>query len=179
MKLAILALAAALVIPVSAAAQTTTVPPQSNGFSASSEAVALHYNGEWSPGTIATESYDFLDFGKTKSNRIYLEGHELIAPTPGLNIYAGGIKFEPDLSNVFKKTNVQAGSFSAFFTGAVGNGVPSTGGSHISFLAGGGVKYNVTSSLSWQSLQAQYGRFGSNQFVVISTGLSFIFDGQK
>jgi len=172
-KIAVFALAVALVaLPAVVVAQTATPPPStSNGFSGASEAVALHYAGEWSPATDVTQSFDFLDFGKTKTNHIYLEGHELIAPTPGFNIYAGGLKFEPDLSSLFKKTNVQAGSFSAFFNGSAGNGVPSAGGSHISFLLGGGVKYNVTSNLSWQSLQAQYGRFGSNQFVVISTGL--------
>jgi hypothetical protein len=158
--------------PGAVQAQTTST---SNGFTASSEAVAVRYAGEWSVGTHVTESYDFADFGKSKLNRLYLQGHELLAPTPGLSIYAGGLQFEPDLTALLKKTNVPAGNFGVYFNGAVGNGVPSSGGSHISFMAGGGVKYALTSALTWQSLNAQYFRYGSNNGAAISTGLSFIF----
>lgn len=163
-----------------ASAQAATPAPaapavSANGFAASSDAVAIHYKGGWSAGTHIIESYDFLDFGKDKTNHLYLEGHELLAPTPGFSIYAGGITFQPDLTKLLNKTNVQANSLNAYFTGAAGNGVPTTGGSHISFLAGGGVKYNLTQALTWNTLQAQYGRFGSNGFGVISTGLSFFF----
>lgn len=168
-------------------AQTATTPtpppsaptPTSNGFSGASEAVAIHYSGDWSAGTIATESYDFFDFGASKTNHVYVEGKELLAPTPGFNAYLGGIRIEPDLSSLFKKTNVSAGAFSLYLSGSAGNGIPSSGGSHITFLLGGGVKYNLTSSLSWQTLHADYGRFGTQQFAVISTGLSFIFGGKQ
>ena len=157
-------------------AQTApSTPTTSNGFSGASEAVAVFYNGDWSAGTHVTESYDFLDFGAKKTNHLYVEGHELLAPAPGFNIYAGGLKVEPDLTALMNKTNVGAGNFGVYVSGAVGNGMPSSGGSHVSFLAGGGVKYKITNSLTWQSLQAQYGRFGSNSFAIISTGLSFIF----
>lgn len=158
-------------------APTATVSA-SNGFAGTSSAVAIHYGGAWSVGTHITESYDFADFGKTKSNHLYVEGHELLAPTPGFSIYAGGLKYEPDLTALLKKTNVPAGNFGVSLSAALGNGVPSSGGSHIAFLAGGGVKYQLTSSLSWQTLEAGYGQFGSNRFAVISTGLSFIFAGK-
>jgi hypothetical protein len=163
-------------------AQTATPPTvivPTNGFAGGSEAVALHFNGEWSAATIATESYDFIDFGKMKSNHVYFEGKELVAPTPDFNAYLGGITIEPDLSTLFQKTNVQPGAFSAFFSGAVGNGVPSVGGSHITFLVGGGVKYNLTGSLTWQALRADYGRFGSQQFADVSMGVSYIFGGKR
>lgn len=156
-------------------AQTVAPTPVANGFAAASDAVAIYYGGAWSAGTHVTESYDFLDFGAAKASHLYVEGHELIAPTPGFNIYAGGVKIEPDLSALLKKTNLPASNFGVSFDVALGNGLPSSGGSHISFLAGGGVKYNLTQSLTWQSLQAQYGQYGSNRFAAISTGLSFIF----
>jgi hypothetical protein len=171
-------LAGSMLWPVSAQAQaatTSTTASASNGFAATSEAVAIRYSGEWSVGTHVTESYDFADFGKTKANHLYVQGHELLAPTPGLSIYAGGLQFEPDLTALLKRTNLPASNFGVYFNGAAGNGVPSSGGSHISFLAGGGVKYALTSALTWQSLNVQYFRYGSNNGAAISTGLSFVF----
>lgn len=171
-------LAGSMLWPVSAQAQaatTSTTTSASNGFAATSEAVAIRYSGEWSVGTHVTESYDFADFGKTKANHLYVQGHELLAPTPGLSIYAGGLQFEPDLTALLKRTNLPASNFGVYFNGAAGNGVPSSGGSHISFLAGGGVKYALTSALTWQSLNVQYFRYGSNNGAAISTGLSFVF----
>jgi hypothetical protein len=161
-----------------ATSTTTATASASNGFSGASTAVAIYYAGGWSAGTHVTESYDFVDFGKTKSNHLYVEGHELLAPTPGLNIYAGGLKYEPDLSALLKKTNLPMGNFGVTFSAALGNGVPASGGSHISFLAGGGVKYQLTKALTWQTLETEYGQYGSNRFAVISTGLSFLFGGK-
>jgi hypothetical protein len=167
-------------------AQTATAPATpsatastSNGFSGASSAVAIYYAGGWSAGTHVTESYDFVDFGKTKSNHLYVEGHELLAPTPGFSIYAGGLKYEPDLSALLKKTNLPVGNFGVTLSAALGNGVPSSGGSHVSFLAGGGVKYRLTQALTWQTLESEYGQYGSNRFGVISTGLSFLFGGKS
>lgn len=154
---------------------TTATTSTSTGFAAASEAVAVNYGGTWSAGTHVTEDYDFLDFGATKANHLYLEGHELLAPTPGFSIYAGGLKYQPNLAGLLSKTNVPASSFSIFLQAAAGNGVPSSGGSHISFLAGGGVKYQITSSLTWQTLDAQWMRYGSSNGAAISTGLSFLF----
>lgn len=145
------------------------------GFSAASSAMAIHYKGEWSAGTLVTESYDFLDFGQTKANHVYVEGFELVAPTVGLNVYGGKLRLEPNLAALMNKTNVTAGSFQAFFDVGAGNGVPSAGGSHIVLTAGGGVRYQVTPSLSWQTLEGHYGRFGSVPFAYISTGLKYVF----
>jgi hypothetical protein len=172
----LLILGLGMAFPASTRAQTTTTATStSSGFSATSEAVAVRYAGEWSAGTHITESYDLVDFGKTKANHLYVQGHELLAPTPGISIYAGGLQYEPDLTALLKKTNVASTNFGVYINGAVGNGVPTSGGSHISFLAGGGVKYALTSALTWQSLNVQYFRYGSNNGAAISTGLSFIF----
>ncbi len=147
----------------------------SQGFSGESDAVAVDYAGSWSAGTLVTESYDFMDFGTAKTNHVYIVGSELIAPTPGFNIYAGGVRFEPNLSKLFAKTNVQPGSFSAFFSAAAGTAVPATGNSHIAFLLGGGVKYQITPSLTWQTLQASWMRTGAQSGAYLSSGLSFVF----
>lgn len=166
-----------LIFMAQAAAQTATPPSTStsNGFAGSSDAVAIDYAGAWSVGTLATESYDVYDFGAKKTNHLYLQGEELLAPTPGFNAYMGGIAIQPDFSSLFSKTNVPASNFSVFFNASIGNGIPSTGPSAITWLAGGGVKYQVTSSLTWNTLRADYGRFGSNGFPMLSTGLQFIF----
>ena len=154
---------------------TTTTTSTSNGFSASSDASAIYYNKTWGTGTHVTESLDFLDFGSTKANHVYVEGHELIATTAGFNIYAGGIGVEPNLAALLKKTNVTTSNLSVELYGALGNGVHTSGGSHVSGLAGGLFKYKATSSLTWNALQVSWVRFGSNNGYSISTGLCFIF----
>lgn len=185
-KAAGLLLLGLLLIPATLKAQTIGTPaiqaqvaptpiPTSQGLSAESDAMAVHFNGEWSAGTLVTESFDFLDFGAAKGNHLFLTGQQFLAPTPGVQAYLGGITIQPDFTPLFKKTNVPTGNFAVFVSGAVGNGIPSVGGSHISFLAGGGVKYSVTSNLTWQTIQGYYGRIGSQPFEAISTGLSFIF----
>ncbi|MDR3741610.1 MAG: hypothetical protein P4L40_21535 [Terracidiphilus sp.] len=161
-------------------AQTVTGTPQAGQsltavFTGSSDAVALHYNGEWTAATLVGQQYDFLDFGAKKTNHLSLIGNELVAPGANFNAYLGGLRYEPDLSGLLAKTNVPAGTFALYLEGSAGNGVPSSGGSHVSFLAGGGVKYRATASLSWNALEAQYVRFGSQQGVILSSGLSFIF----
>jgi len=171
----------ALMLPGRAQAQTTspTETAVSNGFAAAGGPIAVHYNGTWSAASFTRESYDFVDFGANKANHLYLQGVELVMPTPGVNVYMGGVAIQPDLSAAFKKVNVPAGSFGVFFDGNAGNGVPSTGASHISWLAGGGVLYKITNALTWTPLTVQYGRFGSAGFVAMSTQLQFVFGGQK
>jgi hypothetical protein len=161
-----------------AIAQTPAPPAPPSvpvGFTGASEAVAFHYNGSWSAGTTVQESFDLMDFGATKSNRLFVAGKQILAPTPGLNAYLGDVIFQPDLSKLLNKTNVAPGSFSTVIEGGVGVGLPATGNSQITWEAGGGVKYQVTSSLTWQSLNAFYGRFGSTPFAGMSTGLAYFF----
>jgi hypothetical protein len=168
----------ALMFSLTARSQTTTTTATataSNGFTASSDASAIYFNKAWGTGTHVTESYDLIDFGKTKANHVYVEGHELVASTAGFNIYAGGLAYEPNLSGFLNKTNVTSSNLGATFYAALGNGVPSTGGSHVSAIVGGQLKYKATSSLTWNALQASWLRFGPQNGYSISTGLSFIF----
>jgi hypothetical protein len=169
----LLILGMSMVFPSLVRAQTTTT--SNYGFVMDSGAIAFHYDGAWSAATHIKEAYDFYDFGKTKSNHIYLTGHELVASTPGFSIYAGGITIEPDLTTLFKKFNVPSGTFAAQFNAALGNGIPTSGGSHVSALAGGLIKYRATSSLSWNPLEIQWVRYGPHNGAAISTGISYLF----
>lgn len=157
------------------ATSTTSTASTSNGFSASGGAIALHYAGAWSAASVERESFDFLDFGATKANHLYVQGLELEMPTPGVDAYLGGVTIQPNIAGLFKKTNLPAGSLGVFFDGNIGNGLPTSGGSHVTWLAGGGVLYNFTVALAWQPLMVQYGRFGTNSFVAMSTQLQFAF----
>ena len=152
-------------------AQTVAAPV----FTGSSDAVAFHFNGEWTAATLIGQQYDFLDFGKKQNHHLSLVGNELVAPGANFNAYLGGLRYEPDLSGLLAKTNMQAGTFGTYFEATMGNGVPASGGSHISFTVGGGVKYRAPANLSWNALQGDYVRFGSQQGAILSSGLSFIF----
>lgn len=156
-----------------AATNTTTVAPV--GFSAQSGPLAIQYNGEWSVGSYVAERYDLLDFGATKANHVSLDGIQLLAPTPGVNMYLGGVDYEPNLTALTKKLNMPGGSFTLFVNGAVGSGTVATGQNGIAWLAGGGAAYKLTGQITWQPLVVDYGKFGSNQFLGMSTQLSFIF----
>ena len=157
-------------------AQTTPTPtPAGITFTGGSAAIALHHNGSWGTGNLTTESLDFMDFGKTKSQHLFIEGKELIASSAGFNVYAGGVTIQPDLTKLLAKTNVTPANLSVAFNFDGGAGIPTAGNSHIAFLAGGQVQYKATSSLSWNALQVQWLRYGSVNAPVISSGLSFIF----
>jgi hypothetical protein len=150
-------------------------PARAQTFSASSDAVAFHYAGQWSVASHTTESLDFLDFGAKKTNLVFLDGHEFVAPTVGLSVYAGGISIQPDLTPLLKKTNISASNITIDFNVAAGNGIPTTGSSHVSFLGGGRVKYKATSALTWNTAQFEYVRFGPNSGWSISSGLAYVF----
>ena len=177
----LLMLSVGMLMPTPARAQdstTTTTTDTSTGFTASSDALALHYNGEWSAATLVGESYDAFDFGKAKSNHVFIKGYELVAPTPGFNIYAAGMGVKPDFSSYLKKTNIPAENLGVEFTAAIGNGIPTNGGSHISAIAGVIVSYRATSALTWNTLTAQLVRYGPNNGVALSTGIAYVF-GKK
>ena len=154
---------------------TTTTTSTSNGLSASSDVNAIYFDSTWGTGTHIVESLDIADWGSTKENHFYLEGHELLATTAGFTIYAGGVAVEPDLSKYLKHINYTSDNIKLKGYAALGNGVPTSGSSHISALAGGVVSYRASSALTWNALQANWIRFGSTNGAAISTGLSFIF----
>jgi len=159
-----------------ALAQTPTTPP--NGFSSQAGPLAIRYNGDWSVGSFVAERYDIVDFGATKNNHLSINGVQLLAPTPGINMYMGGFDYEPDLTSLTKKLNMPPGNFGLFVNAEVGSGTVSTGTNGIAWSVGGGATYKLTGQLNWQPLIVNYGRFGSNQFLGMSTQLSFIF-GKK
>lgn len=171
----ILILTALLFAAFAAAAQSTTTTTTSTGFSASTDACGVYVASSWTACTHITQSYDFMDWGSTKANHLFVQGNQLLAPTPGLNIYTGGVEYQPNLGNLFAKTNVPANTLQFFVNGSAGVGTSATGPNHVSFLAGGGVRYNFSQSVTWNSLQATYVRFGSQNYPVISSGLTFIF----
>jgi len=160
--------------PAPKAAVAAPAAPATSLFSGSSEATALSYNGSWSAATHVTESFDLLDFGKTKANSVALEGHEVIAPGPGFTAYLGGVRFTPNVAGLFSKTNLPAGSFGFYLQGA-GGVATLTQTNHISFLLGGGVQYRLTSALSWSSLHVAYLRVGKQNAAEVSTGLQYFF----
>jgi hypothetical protein len=144
-------------------------------FDAAAGPAAVYYNHEWSAGSYQRESFDLVDWGSTKDNHLMINGTQLEMPTPGLNLYMGGLVYKPNLNPLFKKTNLPAGTLGAFFDGSAGNGVPSVGGSHVSWMAGGGVLFRASQSVAWQPLTVQYGRFGTTGFVAMSTQLQYFF----
>lgn len=170
-----------LLLPVTVQAQTTTTSTSTATtatFTGGSDVIALRYAGTWGTGNLTTESFDLLDFGKTKTEHLFVEGKELIGAQSGINAYTGGIKFQPDLSKLLAKTNVPADTFGIYFSASGGGGTFSTGGAHAAYMVGGGIEYRSSSTLSWNPLQVQYVRIGNQNAAVISTGLSFLF-GQK
>ena len=76
------------------------------GFVASSDALAINCGSGWGAGNLTTESYDLIDYGVAKSNRIFAQGVELTAPNCGLSVYGGGVQWQPDISALLKKTNL-------------------------------------------------------------------------
>ena len=105
---------------VSVNAQTTNPTPA--GFVASSDVLAIDYNGTWSAGNLSTESYDLLDYGALNLTRLFLQGVELTAPGPGLSVFGGGVLWQPDISTLFNKTNLTGGNFIVFVDGSAGVG---------------------------------------------------------
>lgn len=159
----------------SAISPLPNAPAAPVGFTASTGPVAINYRGAWSVGTIVDQSFDLMDFGAKKTNHLIIAGSELLAPTPGWNAYLGKVTLAPDFSKVLARTNIAPNSLSVSFDAAAGVATPTSSGSNIAWYAGGGLKYQLTSALSWQSLQAQYGAIGSQRFAALSTGLSFLF----
>jgi hypothetical protein len=161
------------VVPAPAPAPTPVAT-----FTGGSDVIALHYNGAWGTGNLTTESFDLMDFGKTKTQHLFVEGKELTGAQSDINAYTGGLKYQPDLSSLLKKTNISSDSFGLYLGASGGVGQLSAGGSHIAVMVGGGVQYRATSALAWNPLQLQYVRIGNKNLAVLSTGLSFVF-GQK
>lgn len=153
------------------------VASSSAGFVASTDALAIGGPGGWSAGSRSNEDFDLLDFGATKSNRLFLEGVELLAPTAGFSIYGGGVKLQPDISALLKKTNLPSGNFMAFLDASAGNTIYATGPSHAGVIVGGGLQYIPNDTMTWDTLRFDEILSGSNHYPSLSMGISLFFGG--
>lgn len=144
-------------------------------FTSSAEATALNYQKSWTPATHTTESLDLIDWGAQKGNSLSIEGHE-IAASP-FNAYFGGVKVVPDLSSLFKKTNLPADSFQLFVQMA-GGVATFTANNQIAFLFGGGGSYRITPNLTWSTVDIRYLRVGSGNAIEMTSGLLYNFNPQ-
>lgn len=156
----------------------TAVAGAQTGVVASSDVLAVKVGSSWSAGTHLTQSFDLMDLGTQKTTHIFAQAHELLAPSEGLSIYAAGATVQPDLSKLLAKTNLSPSNFQFSATGAVGNGLSSTGPNRIAWLTGASATYRLANNLQWQSLSFTYGKVGAQSFMGVSTGLSFFFGGQ-
>jgi hypothetical protein len=160
-----------------ASPKATAVTAAPAGFVASSDVLAIGGPGGWSAGNLTTESYDFLDYGASKSSRVFLQGIELSAPGPGFSIYGGGIRWQPDLSALLSKTNLPSGNFIAFVDVSAGAGVPSKGTDRVSAVVGGGINYILSDNLTWNTVRYEEVFFGANRYPAVSTGIAAYFGG--
>jgi hypothetical protein len=160
-----------------ARAQAAAPAAASTGFVASTDVLAIGGPSGWSAGNRTNEDYDLLEFGATKSNRLFLEGVELLAPSAGFSIYGGGVKLQPDISSILKKTNLPTGNFLAFLDGSVGNTIYATGPNHVGVIVGGGLQYITTSTMTWNTLRFDEILAGGKHYPSLSTGISLYFGG--
>ncbi|MGA2890319.1 MAG: hypothetical protein ABSE51_19925 [Terracidiphilus sp.] len=175
MKLATLAFVLALA-SVLAVAQTNPVATVPGGFVASSDALAINC-GTWGAGNLTTESYDLVDYGATKSNRVFVQGVELSAPNCGLSVYGGGLLWQPDITKLLAKTNLPSGNFLVFFDANAGDGMPTTGSNRVSAVMGGGLKYILSDNLTWNTIRFEETFFGSQRYPAVSMGIAGYFGG--
>ena len=147
------------------------------GFVASSDALAINCGSGWGAGNLTTESYDLIDYGVAKSNRIFAQGVELTAPNCGLSVYGGGVQWQPDISALLKKTNLPSGNFLAFVDANAGDGIPTVGANRVSAVIGGGVKYILSDNLTWNTVRYEEIFFGNQRYASISMGIAGYFGG--
>jgi hypothetical protein len=144
-------------------------------FSSAAEATALDYQKSWTAATHTTESLDLIDWGVQKGNSLSVEGHEITASP--FNAYFGGVRYSPDLSALFAKTNLPADSFQIFIQGA-GGLATFTANNQIALLFGGGASYRITPNLQWSTLDIHFMRVGSNNAIEMTSGLAYYFNPQ-
>jgi hypothetical protein len=152
-------------------------------FSTSTEAVGIHFcptptTCGWSAGNHTTETLDLIDWGAQKGNSLSVEGHEVLAPSANFNSYLGGVRVTPDITSLLKKTNISTDQFGVFAQAAAGSSTL-TAGNKFTFLFGGGAMYRLTTNLAWSTVDARWGRIGSQTFYEASSGLVYYFNPQS
>ena len=171
MKSIAIALLAAMALGLTANAQT------SSGLVTATDAMGISCGGSWSVGNLTSESYDLLDYGATKANRLFAQGVELTAPGCGLSVFGGGVLWQPNIATLLSKTNLPSGNFLTFVDASVGNGIPATGADRLTTIIGGGVKYIASDNVTWNTVRFEEVFFGANRYPSISSGLSVYFGG--
>ncbi len=149
-------------------------PASGNGFSAASGPAAVHYGGTWSPASYTVTAYDFLDFGATKNDRLFLLNTDVVVPGV-FSAYHGGIGIQPDLSKLFSKTNF-TDSFTIGFDASGGVATPAVGPAQASWLVGAVAGWQITPNVAWQYAEFHYGGFGGQTYPVVDTRFQFIFN---
>ena len=171
-----IALFAVLALAAIGYAQT---PAPTLTFTPGSEVVAFHTNvagvPQWSVGNLTTESFDLIDFGKTKAQHFSIVGTELLAPTPGISMYHAGGSYVPNVTGLFSKTNIPSNTISFHVDGSIGITIPAAGTNHISWMGGGGFKLFPGAAVTYNALQGQCGKMGAQTFCEVSTGISKVF----
>jgi hypothetical protein len=142
--------------------------------STGSEAVALHYNGNWSAGNHTTESLDVYDWGATKANSLSAEVHEFLFPGPGVNSYDAAVKIQPTMAWL-KPTNIKPEQFQ-LFAQAGGGETTLPGLTKGTFFGGGGAMYRATANLTWSIVDGYALRFNNQTTYAVSAGLMYTFN---
>lgn len=127
----------------------------------STDALAIHYRGVWTPAAGLNQTFDLKDSKPDANgymNSFYLLGQELPAgPTAGFNYYGAGAQYVPSktLAGLLKSTNIPADSFKVFVRGSVGEFLPITSKGFITGWVGAGasVALNQSGSISWNPVQ--------------------------
>ena len=166
------ALTLAFALSCAALAQTSN----SSGLVTATDALGISCGG-WSMGNLTTESYDLLDYGATKDNRLFAQGVELTAPGCGLSVFGGGVLWQPNIASLLSKTNLPSGNFLTFVDASLGNGIPTTGADHLTTILGGGVKYIASDNVTWNTIRFEEVFFGASRYPSISSGVSVYFGG--
>ena len=151
--------------------------PASAGFVASSDVLGIRCGGSWNVGDYSTYAYDFLDYGASKSSRVFAQGVALISPSCGVSIYGAGLVWQPDISKLFKSTNIPVGNVLFSFEGSAGNAIPSVGPDKVSAIAGAKVQYIINDSLTWNTIRCGVMFYGSQRDPYCSSGLATYWGG--
>jgi hypothetical protein len=154
-----------LVSAIGLTAQTTPV------FTASTEAVAFHYNNAWNVGTHVSESFDFYDTA-SKNLHVYVVGHEYLPGDGTFGSYLGGAHVDYNPAKWLAKTNVPANTLLIGGDVAIGE-TTFTAGNKFTTYVGGTFKYNFSNSVSGSILNAGVLMGNGFKYPVISTGLIF------
>lgn len=148
-------------------------------ISAGGAAVAFHYQGNWTVGTLLPQSFDIKDWGAQKGNSFSVEVIELIAPAAaGFNSYLVGGRYSPDISSFVNHSNLSGDQFRVFVRGAGGE-TTLVGGAKGTGMFGGGVSYMITPNLTWTTIEG-YGVYFNGQWTPgVSAGIAYVFNGQQ